>query len=89
MRTPRETVETYLRQLKRRLLWLAVAVAAGKVATVVIRFGTEADYPAWRVGVLVAGLVFMPVLVRQGFSRDLVSAREAWAGGMEIRKAGE
>jgi len=89
MRTPRETVDTYLKQLKRKLLWLAVAVAAGTVAAVAVRFGTGWDYPAWRVGVLVAGLVFVPVLIRHGFSRDLVSAREAWAGGMEIRKAGE
>jgi len=84
MPSPEDTIATYRRQSRRRLRWFVLAVLLGSAAAAVAKYGLGAQYPALRLAVLVAGLLYVPWFVSQVYRRDAVSLPEALRARREL-----
>ncbi|MCP4604607.1 MAG: hypothetical protein GY847_29480 [Proteobacteria bacterium] len=71
-----EKLHTYRNQFHTRIKWFLVATVLGLTVALASNYGTYVTYPAWKLGVLVHGLVFWPWLIQQLSSKEHVSTRE-------------
>ena len=84
--TPEETIQAHRAQAIRRVAWSAIATTIGVMAALVFKFGTDFTYPAWRIGLLAWGLVFLPWFFIKGSGKNSVSTRDSVKAYQEIKR---
>lgn len=83
---PLTTLKAYRAQAVRRALWFLIAAAFGLVAALAFRYGTDFTYPAWRIGILAWGLVFLPWFFIKGSRKNSLSMKDAVKAYKEIKR---
>jgi len=89
--TPEEIVTRYVVQRRRRLAWFAVAVLLGVGVAAIAKFGLDSAYPAWRLAILVWGLLYIPWFISDAYRKDhvfFVDAHRARCALIDRRREG-
>ena len=84
--TPEETIAVYRAQAVRRVAWSTIATTIGVMAALAFKFGTDFTYPAWRIGLLAWGFVFLPWFFVKGLGRNSLSMRDSVKAYQEIKR---
>ena len=56
------------------------------MAALAFKFGTDFTYPAWRIGLLAWGLVFLPWFFIKGKGKNTTSTKDAVKAYQEIKR---
>ena len=80
-----ETLIAYRKQAHHRLKWFLIASTIGAIVALTFE-ALKIGYPSWKAGLLVGGFIFFPWFIRNAFSDDLVSTKEAVKAFKKIQK---